>query len=67
MTQQEIRLELIKLINIAPEELLLAEEFIKGEDKAADEIADIRKRGWKPTPIKLILASETARVYDLHL
>lgn len=44
MTQQEIRLELIRLINIRPEELLLAEEFINGNNESAIKISEKRKR-----------------------
>ena len=43
MTQQEIRLELIKLINIAPEELLSAEKFINGNNDGLKSIIKTRQ------------------------
>lgn len=66
MTQQEIRLELIKLINIAPEELLLAEEFVKGSDMALGKL--IEKRNGYPVPSRLeIVSAEKPDPYSVSL
>lgn len=65
MTQQEIRLELIKLIDIQPAELPIAIKFINGSDSAVREIADLREHE-KNCQANLYVASPSlARCYHI--
>lgn len=65
MTQQEIRLELIKLINIQPAELPIAIKFINGSDSAAREIADLRAyEQYRPANLHVVSPS-SARYYHI--
>ena len=66
MTQQEIRLELLEIVGVAPEELLLAEKFVKGSDNALGELIEKRNGYAVPSRLKIVPA-ENSNQYNIIL
>ncbi len=50
--KNRIRLELIRLVGVEPDEVELAERYINGDDRALDKLVYIkcRKKGMDPRP-----------------